>query len=124
MRPRAHPGLWVVLALAGCSLSETRASLLWDGAADVGVPGELGAAVQPADLASPDESHKAKHCPPACASCVAGVCVLSCDNGCTCPVGWTCSVECKGAGCRGPIDCSRAGHCFINCSNGPCIPSP
>jgi len=115
---------WVTLASlfsAGCVFDRTGVDPFdsRSGAEDVRTDGphaDLGEEDLPADF-KPDRGN----CPLVCDSCAGGVCRIlgdrGCLNGCTCPPGMACEVVCGyPSQCLGPIDCSKASSCDIQCN--------
>jgi len=58
-------------------------------------------------------------CPPECnAGCGGDVCYIEgLETATTCPVGWSCELECASAGsCHHAFDCGVSPGCFVSCS--------
>lgn len=59
-------------------------------------------------------------CPDACANgCAGGICEPDCAQGCTCPSGWPCAIDCASAAC-GPVSCAEATRCEVTCLRRNC----
>jgi len=60
-------------------------------------------------------------CPSVCDHCFGDTCVITdCDNGCTCPDGMVCAVNCFGEACGGEIHCGGATSCAVVCQGEAC----
>ena len=122
--------LQLVLA-AGCTLTDSRASLLVDGPAPAP---DLQFDVGEIDFFLPDPDQQTPPppdtgpviadlglCPAVCTnSCAGGICSLDCSKGCKCPNGYACQIDCKGDTCAGKIDCTEGISCNINCEKNAC----
>lgn len=135
MRFRANKGRGLLLLLPllfspGCTLSDSRASLLVDGPPPppdqrVDAPTIDRAISNPdQDPPEPDQGPLFPDlgpCPSTCINgCNGGICLLDCSKGCVCPPGHSCQVDCKGDTCSGKIDCTKGKSCIINCEQRAC----
>jgi hypothetical protein len=94
-------------------------------------PGQCGAGRDCVDgwcVEDPAEIDASSDCPPACTSCMNGVCIINCNEpgACTepviCPTDLPCQVRCGGDGaCAGGVRCATK-SCDVQCSGaGSCM---
>ena len=128
-RQRGLSLLALLVLFSGCTLSDSRASLLVDGPPPIPDLRALDRAVPNPDKEPPAPDLKQPFpdlgpCPTVCTNgCAGGVCRLDCSKGCACPPGLKCQVDCKGDTCSGKIDCTRGKSCIINCEQRACTDS-